>query len=234
MKLLVSVRSIEEALLAARNGADLIDLKEPDAGALGALPLSTIREVVMALRGERIALPISATVGDWPMNQRAAILDRVGAVAACGVDMVKVGIEAQPHPAQARELLNALAASGHAVAPVFIADRGIDLDLVQHAATLGFVAAMVDTADKLAGSLFDAASIDTLAAVVRHLRSRGVMAGLAGALRASHAALLAKLAPDFAGFRTAVCEHERTGMLEAQRLRALRAVFPLPDLCAAD
>lgn len=233
MRLLISVRSVEEALLAARNGADLIDLKEPGAGALGGLPLATIREVVTALRGERIALPISATIGDWPMSQRAAILDRVGAVAACGVDMVKVGIEAQPHPEQARELLTALAESGHAVAPVFIADRGIDLELVDHAAALGFAAAMVDTADKHAGSLFEAASIHTLAAVVQRLRARGVTVGLAGALRATHVSLLAKLSPDFAGFRTAVCAHDRTGTLQPERLRALRMAFALPDLCAA-
>ena len=32
MRLLVSVRSVEEALVAARGGADFIDLKEPRAG----------------------------------------------------------------------------------------------------------------------------------------------------------------------------------------------------------
>jgi (5-formylfuran-3-yl)methyl phosphate synthase len=230
MKLLISVRSVEEALLAARNGADLIDLKEPGAGALGALPLATIREIVAALRVEGIALPISATIGDWPMDQCAAILDRVAAVAACGVDMVKVGIEAQPRPADAHELLTALAACCHAVAPVFIADRGIDLELVDHAAALGFAAAMLDTADKHVGSLFDTASIHALAAVVQRLRARGVSVGLAGALRTTHASLLAKLSPDFAGFRTAVCARDRTGTLEQQRLRSLRQALALPDL----
>ena len=37
--LLASVRSSEEALDAAQAGADLIDLKEPDAGALGGVHL---------------------------------------------------------------------------------------------------------------------------------------------------------------------------------------------------
>ena len=50
MKLLVSVRSVEEALLAAEGGADFIDLKEPGRGALGGLPVATIREIVAALR----------------------------------------------------------------------------------------------------------------------------------------------------------------------------------------
>ena len=38
MRMLVSVRDVPEALLAAHGGADFIDLKEPRAGALGGLP----------------------------------------------------------------------------------------------------------------------------------------------------------------------------------------------------
>ena len=37
-RLLVSVRSVDEALVAAAGGADFIDLKEPSQGALGGLP----------------------------------------------------------------------------------------------------------------------------------------------------------------------------------------------------
>ena len=74
MRLLVSVRSPDEALLAARHGADLIDLKEPGAGALGGLPLATIRAIVAALRAEGVALPTSATIGDVPLAFTAATL----------------------------------------------------------------------------------------------------------------------------------------------------------------
>ena len=38
-KLLISVTSAEEALLALEGGADIIDMKNPLEGALGALPL---------------------------------------------------------------------------------------------------------------------------------------------------------------------------------------------------
>jgi (5-formylfuran-3-yl)methyl phosphate synthase len=41
-------------------------------------------------------------------------------------------------------------------------------------------------------------------------------------LRAAHALSLAQLAPDFAGFRTAVCADGRAGALDAARLHALR------------
>ena len=47
MRLLISVRSVDEALLVAANGADFIDLKEPREGALGGLPVATGAWAVM-------------------------------------------------------------------------------------------------------------------------------------------------------------------------------------------
>jgi len=222
MRLLVSVRSVDEALLAARGGADLIDCKEPGAGALGGLPLPTIREIVAALRKEGIALPVSATIGDLPSSARETIRARVDEVGACGVDFVKVGIE---RGSGARELLDWLARSDWPVVPVFIADLGLDMEAVEHAAIHGFAGLMIDTADKHAGSLFDAMPLAQLRAFVRRARDAGVMVGMAGALRASHAPALAALAPDFAGFRSAVCRGDRSGALDAQRLHDLRAAM---------
>ena len=220
MKLLVSVRNVEEALLAADHGVDFIDLKEPGAGALGGLPIATIRAIVAALRAQGRGLPVSATIGDVPMSDAAGIAARVAAVGACDVDYVKVGIERVP---QTRAVLDMLAASGLPVVPVFIADQGLDPDHVAHACALRFPAVMADTADKRAGSLFDALPIDELQRFVAMVRDGGAMVGLAGALRIAHEPLLRALAPDFAGFRTAVCVADRSSALDPQRLRELVA-----------
>ena len=69
MRMLVSVRDVPEALLAAHGGADFIDLKEPRDGALGGLAIATIREIMQALRARQRVLPISATIGTcrWTM-----------------------------------------------------------------------------------------------------------------------------------------------------------------------
>ena len=99
MKLLVSVRSVDEARLAVAGGAGFIDLKEPGQGALGGLPLATIRAIVAALRECGSGLPVSATIGDVPLHEFETIVSRVEAVGACGVDIVKVGIEPVPQAA---------------------------------------------------------------------------------------------------------------------------------------
>jgi (5-formylfuran-3-yl)methyl phosphate synthase len=218
IRLLVSVRSVEESVLAADGGADFIDLKEPAQGALGGLPVATIRSIVAALRERGCQLPVSATIGDVPMQSPGEIAARVEAVGDCGVDYVKVGIE---RGIGAREVLAWLAVCGRPIVPVFIADHGLDADLVRHAASLGFPGLMADTADKRAGSLFDVLSLDDLRRFIAIARTNRAMAGIAGALRITHAPMLASITPDFAGFRTAVCAGDRSAALDPARLQAL-------------
>jgi uncharacterized protein (UPF0264 family) len=219
--LLASVRTPQEALAAAAAGADIVDLKEPRAGALGALPLAQIGAIVQALRA-RFALPISATIGDWPAGAVATIVAQAGAVAATGVDYVKVGIERGPH---ARATLARLAALPARVVPLFVADRGLDLALIDAACELGFAIVMVDTADKRAGSLFDCVAFETLRALRQRVHAAGARVGLAGALRFEHVARLRELDPDIAGFRGALCDGDRTGTLDPAKVGALRAAL---------
>lgn len=217
MKLLVSVRSVDEALLAASAGADFVDCKEPRAGALGALPLPLLDAVVAALRVRHPGRPVSATVGDFPADALQPVLDRVAATAARGVDYVKVGV--QPG---ARPLLEALAASGAAVIPVFIVDHGLDPALLDAACAGPFAALMLDTADKTRGSLFDVLDEAALRRFVATVRAAGKLSGLAGALRREHLPRLTALAPDFAGFRGAACAGVRTDALSPRHLHELR------------
>jgi uncharacterized protein (UPF0264 family) len=149
------------------------------------------------------------------------VLQRVSAVAAAGVDYVKVGIARAPAtPA----LLEALARCGSVVVPVLIADEGIDDALVAHALEARFAAVMLDTADKRGGSLLARLPEADLARFVARTRAAGAMAGLAGALGSEDLPRLHALDPDFAGFRGAVCTgSERTSALDARRLDALLA-----------
>nr|WP_231497815.1 (5-formylfuran-3-yl)methyl phosphate synthase [Methylibium sp. T29-B] len=170
--------------------------------------------------------PISATIGDCAGTTE--VLERVAETAACGVDYVKVGIAPGQHA-----LLDALAMCGHAVVPVFVADHGIDGALLARAGALAFPALMLDTEDKARGSLFDIASEVQLQRFVTQVRRSGKLCGLAGALRFEHLARLQSIAPDFAGFRSAVCSGARTAALDPQRVRALREQLQCEDAAQA-
>lgn len=223
LRLLASVRNPAEARLAAAAGIELIDLKEPADGALGALPGPRLRALVAALRdaARPPGLLLSATTGDLPSTQVKAIVERVREVAACGVHLVKVGIDGGP---ASGELLRRLAALPVTVVPVLLADQGIDADLLARAlATDRFPVLMLDTADKQAGSLLQRLPHDALAGFVHTVQSAGAAAGLAGSLRLDDLPALVRLGADIAGFRGALCTGGRAGRLSAPRLAALRA-----------
>ncbi len=85
---LASVRSCAEARLALAGGADIIDVKEPSAGALGSVDRPTLAGIIRTLQGCR---PVSATIGDVSLVPEN-IVARVTETAATGVDIVKIGI----------------------------------------------------------------------------------------------------------------------------------------------
>ena len=222
VRLLVSVRNVEEALGAAAAGADFIDLKEPADGALGALPVERIVAVVAALRARHPEARISATVGDLAPGRRGEILARVRRVASCGVHYVKVGLW-PGSPAQTSALVAGLAACKASIVPVLVADAGIDPALVEDVLQRrAFAGLMLDTADKQQGSLLQRVPLAGLAHFVAAVRSQGAMAGLAGSLRLQDAEALRALGPDFAGFRGALTVGERAAALDVRLVRQLR------------
>src|SRR6185312_11102162 len=146
--LLASVRTPAEACCAIDGGADIIDLKEPAQGALGRLSDRTIAAIRHDVAGRR---PISATIGDLPLAP-APVLEAVRAMAANGVDIVKLGVFAGDAAATVTALGGA-ARDGIRLAAVLFADRAPDFSLVARCADAGFYGVMLDTADKATGSL---------------------------------------------------------------------------------
>ncbi len=218
IRLLTSVRDLDEAREAAAAGADFIDLKEPHAGALGALPATRVLAIVRELRETYPDIPISATIGDLQPGDDPAIAYHAALIGQCGVDYVKAGVSPGP---RARDTLTRMRALPWNMVPVLLCDDGLDLALVEHACELRFSAVMADTARKT-GSLLGSVPLAVLDGMVQIARRHAIMVGLAGALRLEHVPRLRALGPDFAGFRSALCNGPRTGKLEGARVRALR------------
>lgn len=217
---LVSVRSVDEALLAAAAGVRRIDLKEPRDGALGALPDAVLRDIVAALRGAGYGGEISATTGDHPPGALATLVQEAQRVAAQGVDVVKVGV--LPGPG-GTALLGALAALPLRVVPVLMVDQGLDPALADAACARPFHALMIDTVGKRGGSVLQRLDTLPLRRWIDMARAQQQVVGLAGALRLEDLDAVRSLAPDFAGFRSAVCANGREGPLDPLRLQAVLA-----------
>lgn len=235
MRALVSVRDLDEARCVAAAGVPLIDLKEPARGALGAVPLARLQAVVAELRRCAPAARLSATVGDWPADAAEAIWrETVTRVAEAGVDDVKVGVPRGPMARSWLVALGRLRRSGLSVVPVLLVDEGpgpagVAADSLACALDQGFAAVMLDTQDKRAGSLLERMPVAALSVFVQRVQAHGAWAGLAGSLPLSAVPALAGLAPDFVGFRSAVCEGDRAGQLSPARLAALCEALAEPQ-----
>jgi dihydroneopterin aldolase len=221
--LLASVRSLDEALLALEGGADLIDLKEPSRGALGALDHAAVRVCVQVLRGRS---PASATVGDLPDMDPAALFEAASRIAATGVDFVKIGFFRHP---QAHACAHALAplARQHRLVAVLFAEDCLDEPLLDRLAANGFAGAMLDTARKTGRTLLDWKHPAELARFIGRARARGLLAGLAGSLGEKDVPALLALEPDYLGFRGALCgAGVRVNALDAGALARIRQAIP--------
>ncbi len=224
-RLLVSVVDSTEARLAHGLGADLIDAKDPEAGALGALPLASIRDIKASLPESTVTSAVAGDDGDLERLARSAL-----AIAATGVTFVKLGLgRTMARPANLAELGCRLAGHGRFIAVLF-ADEDPPLSLAPALHEAGFVGAMLDTSQKKGIRLPDLLTSAQLGAFVADCRRLGLMSGLAGSLRIEDIEPLAALGPDYLGFRGGLClAGDRRGQLDphavseaARHLRAIR------------
>lgn len=223
---LASITGIDEARQVLAAGASFIDCKNPMAGALGALPAGTVAAVVREVAGRA---PVSATVGDFPDMDPAAVVAAIAAMAETGVDYVKIGLFPAPNLAACLAALAAIAGRQPLVAVLF-ADREPDFGLIPRLAELGFAGVMLDTAGKSGGGLLAHLAPPVLADFVRRARAHGLLTGLAGSLKLADIDRLLPLKPDYLGFRGALCrEHVRVAGLDPVALAAVAERLALTD-----
>ena len=221
-QLLASVRDPAEASMALDMGADIVDLKDPGQGALGALAAEIIAACVRTVDGRA---PVSATIGDLTL-QGEAVGDALLRTAALGVDYVKLGIFPGGEAKRCLLTLKPEAAKTKLILVLF-ADALPPFDAIGLAADIGASGVMFDTLGKGAGALPDHLSPAELAPKLAAAKARGLTVGLAGSLKARHVPALLALEPDLLGFRGALCYGgNRTEPLDPARLAAFRALIP--------
>ena len=203
---LASVRCAAEAELVLEAGADIVDLKEPSAGALGAVAPDVIQDCLNTVAGRK---PVSATVGDLPMVPDT-VADAAVATASLGVDTVKIGIQPDGDVWGCLNALRALRLPADLVL-VFFADALPDIDALEAAEVSSAKGVMLDTAGKMHGSLIDYMPLADIGRFVGLARRAGLQVGLAGSLRARHVQPLLQLRPDVMGFRGALSEQGSRG-----------------------
>lgn len=227
MQLLVSPSSLEEAERAL--AADIIDVKRPAEGSLGANFPWVIRAI-----SEMTDKPVSAAIGDFDNRPGGAALTALGAAAA-GADYIKCGLMVAGED-EARGLIEAVVRAVKDDYPekkVVIAAYS-DFErlgtvspfaVVPLAARAGADLVMVDTGKKDGRSTFEFMDEQTLTRFVALGHEAGLGVALAGSLVFDDLPALRRIAPEIIGVRGMVCGGDRTAMLQEELVHAAMAAI---------
>jgi len=247
VKLLVSVASEEEVAPAVDGGADIIDVKNPQEGPLGANFPCVIQRIRKLTPPE---LPVSATIGDAPNLPGMMALAALGA-AMCGIQYVKVGLLGTRSPRDAVFLLQQVCRAVRAYSPQtrIIAAAYADahkvnalppLALPAVAKEAGVDGCLLDTIRKGDGTLWTNLSDAQLQDFAAQCRDAHLLCALAGSLAEKDIPHVCKFKVDIIGVRTAACRGDRvSGFVDREKVQRLkkfiaanmsRESFPLPAI----
>jgi (5-formylfuran-3-yl)methyl phosphate synthase len=225
MKLLVSVRDSAEASVALAGGADWIDLKEPNAGPLGAVSFDVAHSIVQVVAGR---CPLSAALGelaDWPDTNEHELF-RIPEIS-----VVKVGLsncaKVRDWSLRWQAIFSECLNSRRNLAAVIYADWRMACaptpDEILHVAIETKCRyLLIDTFEKQAGSSISILSLEELARLAHVARQAGMTTVLAGSLQEFDFAQIAELPIELVAVRGAACRANRTCRLDRALVSHLR------------
>lgn len=201
-----------EARIASKLGVDIVDIKNPREGALGASPPRVIREVKMIIPK---GIEVSATIGDLPNLPGMASLAARGA-ATLGVDYIKAGLYGVSRVRDGVKLAREVCIAAREASPdvkvvlVGYADYARigsiePMKVIELAIKVGADGVMIDVKSKGESNVFDYLDPSYLGMFVDKASSNGLTKALAGGLTLGDIDTAYKLGFDVVGVRRAAC-----------------------------
>ena len=232
-RLLVSVRSVEEAVSAVEGGCDLVDVKEPARGSLGAATPEVIEAIGAAMVRLERRVPLSAALGELSEWQDC----RSAPVIAPPVTLVKLGLSGCGVTADwprrwhaARSAFDAAAGRPLGWIAVLYADAAAEgpapEPLIALAASTGCRGLLVDTFRKDGSRLFDHVWPRELEVWRNTAADADLAFAVAGSLREEDLPRLVAVRPDIVAVRGAVCrDRSRTSEISGDEVRRFRSAL---------
>ena len=231
-RLLVSVRSAEEATAAIAGGSEILDVKEPAAGSLGMASIETISQIAAWIDAQNRSVPLSVALGelsDWDGDATIPTLPQTVTYAKMGLSdcasrpawreewtLVRSRLD-QQRQVPLKWVAVAYADSRDASSPVVadVLNAAIETDCA------GF---LIDTWTKDGRSLLDEIDLASLKTISRTCQSAGLFLALAGRLDKAQLARLQEIEIDVVAIRSAACAgSDRTSQVDPDRVHAFHA-----------
>jgi uncharacterized protein (UPF0264 family) len=224
--MLASVNSVAEALIVLDVGADIIDIKNPHEGALGALEINTVKDIVQLVNGKILT---SATIGDIKSDD-PELLNYILSMAETGVDYVKVGLFDIKPSYYFIETIRKATNKGIKLVIVLFAENYQGIDSITALLQSGITGIMLDTKDKKSKNLCQVLSENELQEFLETAKEFNLVTGLAGSLKFEDIEPLLELNSDYLGFRGALCsDRDRVKSINQEQVKRIRSAIPFSE-----
>jgi (5-formylfuran-3-yl)methyl phosphate synthase len=224
--MLASVNSVAEAKIVLDAGVDIIDIKNPHEGALGALKPEEVKSIVEFVNGEVLT---SATIGDVTSDD-PELLNYIISMSETGVDYVKVGVFDKQPSEYFINTIRVAASQGIKLVIVLFAENYQQVDSVRSLMQSGISGIMLDTKEKNGKSLKTILNNNELEKFVETAKEFGLLTGLAGSLKFDDIEQLLPIKSDYLGFRGALCsESNRIKSINTVQVENIRNAIPTSD-----
>jgi uncharacterized protein (UPF0264 family) len=220
-RLLLSVRGAHEASLALDAGVDLVDVKEPLRGPLGAASPEIVDDIL-----RKVDRRAATSVACGELLQ----CDRPEFDAGYWPDYIKVGLSGcasiADWPVRWRQFLQHVPSRTTPVAVIYAdwsrACSPRPAEVIEHARRLDRAAVLIDTFDKRGPGMLRLLSMRIIQSLVEEIHTSRMEVALAGQLTLDDALAVAALGPDYVGVRGAVCRPDRNGDIDPAALAQWR------------
>lgn len=217
--ILISVKNLAEARLVAQAGVDIVDIKDPEVGALGRADETTLRDIAVYLK--ELSQPGSLALGELGDFERdPPTIDLLN-----NFHWAKIGLAGSADSDWRSRIGRIWKEIGVACLPVAVcyadwrrARSPRPQTVIAFAAENGLTHVLIDTFDKSSGASPEVLGESGLEELIEQARTRGLSTVLAGSLGLAHTGLIRQLAPDLVGVRGAVCSGNRRGAIDPGRL----------------
>lgn len=217
--MLASVTSIEEAKIVLNAGVDIVDIKNPHEGALGALETNAVKRIVQFVNQETLT---SATIGDIDSND-PELLNYIINMSRTGVDYVKVGLFTEEASDYFIDIIKQAIKKDIKLVIVLFAENYKGVESIKPLMQTGISGIMIDTKKKQSKNLCAILDTNVLNEFVNLAKENNLLTGLAGSLKQQDVNSLLKLNADYLGFRGALCsQSDRTSYVNEEQVKKIR------------
>ncbi len=217
IKILGSIKNIEEASIISKYEFDIIDIKNIEDGALGYVGDEQVKNIINTTEKKIF----SVTAGNQIHPNSNNIMKRIKLLDSLDIKYIKIGIFDFKEINEHKLFLEKTSILGIKKVGVLFADKELDIAQVTDACKLSYDGLMIDTIDKSSKCTLDILNNDLLSTFVKKCHKANKFCGISGSMSYENIEYAMSFKPDFIGYRGALCSLSNRKNIEGPKCESI-------------